>query len=189
MNLLSLTLLFLTIFYAISLQLDHEVALHDGKLNLTSLRTAELAKHNFYRAKHRSPALVLNNTLNNYAQTYANYLSANKKFLHSEAAKNGLYGENLFWAWGSPTYTYPNAGATESWYAEVKYYNYKTFTTNNAAEQVGHFTAMVWKASTSVGFGYSQIQTDGGYAIYVVANYSPTPNVQGFYAGNVTRSV
>ena len=54
---------------------------------------------------------------------------------------------------------------------------------------IGHFTAMVWKATTSAGFGYAQVPEDGGYAIYVVANYYPTPNVRGSYAINVTPPV
>ena len=67
----------------------------------------------------------------------------------------------------------------------MQYYNYQTFASNSAGEPVGHFTAMVWKATTSVGFGFAKVQEDGGYAIYVVANYSPTPNVVGQYAANV----
>jgi hypothetical protein len=155
--LLKLALLFLTILSAISLQLVHRVAVHDTPLDLNALRAAELERHNFYRSKHSSPALAFNQTLNDVAQTYANYLSANANFLHSDGAKSGLYGENLFWAWGYPTYTYPSAGASNEWYSEGQFYNYQTFTTNNPEKQVGHFTAMIWKATTSVGFGYSQV--------------------------------
>jgi len=52
---------------------------------------------------------------------------------------------------------------------------------------VGHFTAMIWKSSTSVGFGYTQGAEQGGFGIYVVANYYPTPNVIGDYAQNVPK--
>lgn len=113
MSLFKLTLLFLTIISAISLQLVHRITFHDTPLDISAFRAAELERHNFYRAKHSSPALAFNQTLNDVAQTYASYLSANAKFLHSDGVKKGLYGENLFWAWGSPTYTYPSAGASD----------------------------------------------------------------------------
>jgi len=54
---------------------------------------------------------------------------------------------------------------------------------------VGHFTAMVWKEVKEVGFGIASGQEDGGYAVYVVANYSPTPNFRGRYAANVLRKI
>lgn len=54
---------------------------------------------------------------------------------------------------------------------------------------VGHFTAMIWKSVKSVGFGYSVVPEDDGYAIYVVANYWPTPNVRGKYAANVPKKI
>ena len=46
---------------------------------------------------------------------------------------------------------------------------------------------MVWKSVTSVGFGYYKVAEDGGYAIYVVANYYPTPNIytKAYYDANV----
>jgi hypothetical protein len=43
---------------------------------------------------------------------------ANKKVLaHSKPAITGKYGENLYKAWGFPSYSYPVAGATNSWYS------------------------------------------------------------------------
>jgi hypothetical protein len=40
MNLLKLTLLFVAVFSAISLQLVHRVAIHDAALDLSALRNA-----------------------------------------------------------------------------------------------------------------------------------------------------
>ena len=134
---------------------------------------------------HGSVALTLDSALNTAAQTYAEYLAKNNLFAHSSQAQSGTYGENLFKAWGSPTYTYPAADASVSWYSEVQYYNYATFTTTDPTKAVGHFTAMVWKASTKVGYGYAKIKDSSGYSFYVVANYSPTPNYVGQYATNV----
>jgi hypothetical protein len=44
---------------------------------------------------------------------------------------------------------------------------------------IGHFTAMIWKDVTSVGFGYRKGIENGGEALYVTANYYPTPNILG----------
>lgn len=49
----------------------------------------------------------------------------------------------------------------------------------------GHFTAMIWKTVTTVGFGYAVTKSNGGYKIYVVANYYPLPNWRGHEKENV----
>ena len=55
----------------------------------------------------------------------------------------------------------------------------------------GHFTAEIWKGVTSVGYGYAvgpkTIGSSKGYVIYVVANFSPVPNVRGQYVANVPK--
>lgn len=66
-----------------------------------------------------------------------------------------------------------------------------------AGQAVGHFTALVWKSSTKVGFGFSQGadsrvisgKTWNGRSIYVVANYQATGNVIGQYATNVLPTI
>jgi hypothetical protein len=68
----------------------------------------------------------------------------------------------------------------------VQYYDYTTFK-SNTGEVVGHFTAMIWKSVKSVGFGIAKVPEDDGEAVYIVANYSPTPNYSGQYAANVPR--
>lgn len=60
--------------------------------NLTELRNAELKRHNELRAKHGSPALILDNALNAQAQTYAETLMQQGALQHSSAARNGKVG-------------------------------------------------------------------------------------------------
>lgn len=104
---------------ALSLQIAHKAAFvsHEAALDLAALRASELSRHNAKRALHGTPNLTLSDSLNSAAQTYADYLATNHVFTHSPAAKNGTYGENLYWAWGYPSYTYKDGAATESWYA------------------------------------------------------------------------
>jgi hypothetical protein len=49
---------------------------------------------------------------------------------------------------------------------------------------LGHFTAMVWKATEQFGLG-EEGQADGNF--YVVAAYDPRGNMVGGYAENVER--
>lgn len=183
------TLLFLlAIFSAISLQVTFKAHFASAPvIDVTALRAAELQKHNSYRALHGSPALTLSDSLNTIAQNYADTIANSHNLTHSDAAKNGTYGENLYWGWGYPTLTYLPGTASDRWYSEQQNYNYATFKTNDPTKTVGHFTALIWKSVTSVGFGYTVVAEKEGYAIYVVANYSPTPNVLGQYATNVPK--
>jgi hypothetical protein len=94
------------------------------------------------------------------------------------------------------------------WYSEGSEYTpyYGEQTPDAAAEDLFHFTQVVWKASTSLGC-YSaycpQMQNfDGLYAWYTVCNYSPagklpfpytrsdtdrsSGNVEGHFADNVS---
>ena len=74
--------------------------------------------------------------------------------------------------------TYVPGTASDSWYSEEKFYNYETGRSNDPDQQIGHFTAMIWKSATKVGFAYTvvpQYNADrhSGYAIYVIADYAP----------------
>ena len=93
------------------------------------------------------------------------------KLVHSGSK---IYGENLYWSWGFPKLTYKLGGASDSWYSEQLKYVYGSFP---PAPGTGHFTAMIWKAVTKVGFGFYKVIENKGEAIYVVANYSPVPNI------------
>lgn len=97
---------------------------------LANFRNAELIKHNADRSLHGSPAIVLNDTLNAAAQAYAEQLASTHTFTHSPAAKSGTYGENLYWGWGYPNLDYQLGDASDSWYSEVKFYDYNTFKSN-----------------------------------------------------------
>lgn len=109
-------LIFLTI-YSFSCEVITLKSPTQEIFNLANLRKNELLLHNAKRKLHGSSPLVINETLNNIAQSYADELAKKKVFSHSKPAATGKYGENLFKAWGSPSYNYPNAGATSSWYS------------------------------------------------------------------------
>jgi hypothetical protein len=69
---------------------------------------------------------------------------------------------------------------TEMWYDEVQQYD---FNNPGFSMATGHFTQLVWKASTRLGIGYA---SEGGYTV-VVGLYNPAGNVKGQFPQNVAR--
>ena len=151
------------------------------------LNQAELAVLNQQRALHGTPAVTLNSTLINAAQTYADLLCSTGTFAHSPEANSGKYGENLFAASGTPSISYSDGKATLSWYKEISNYDFTTASAIDSTKAIGHFTAEIWKSVTTAGFGYgvcSSLSSTGKYwaKIIVVANFYPTPN--SYYVGH-----
>jgi hypothetical protein len=83
------------------------------------------------------------------------------------------YGENL--AWG-PTLT--AAEAVALWYDENVLYDYSK---PGFSQQTGHFTQLVWRASTAIGMGMAR---RGGMNLWV-ARYFPAGNITGQFQLNV----
>uniref|UniRef100_A0A3B4D3X2 SCP domain-containing protein n=1 Tax=Pygocentrus nattereri TaxID=42514 RepID=A0A3B4D3X2_PYGNA len=132
--------------------------------------------HNTYRKQHGAPPLTINHDLCRSAQAWAENLLSIKTLKHSKAD----YGENLYYTWSSVPKTLTGREAVDSWYSEIKDYNFKKpgFTSGT-----GHFTQVVWKDTEEVGFG---LATDGA-AIFVVGQYLPAGNITnpGYFEKNV----
>jgi uncharacterized protein YkwD len=158
---------------------------------LEQLRRAELKKLNQYRSMHGVPPVTLDNSLNTIAQKYAVKLN-DKVFIlsHSPEARLGKYGENLYVKMSTQYISYADGMATTSWYNEIAYYNFATGS-SKSGKVTGHFTAEIWKTVKKVGFGffgkYVSYMGKSWLQLYVVANYSPTPNVMGQYLQNVLK--
>lgn len=135
---------------------------------------AALDVHNRARAAVGVPPLELSAELSRYAQVWADYLAQRKLFQHRP--RTGTYaqrhGENLYKGWGK---AYTAAEASTAWYDEIKLYTYGPISSKNSAK-TGHYTQMVWRSTTKVGFGKA-IGKDGSTVI--VANYDPAGNYLG----------
>lgn len=165
--------------------------LGQASIDLATFRNSTLSKHNGYRGTHRSSKLTISNSLNNTAQSWAQYLATNGAFQHSTASKRNNAGENLY-----VSYTTANSvaastladEAVKNWYNEVSAYNYAK---PGFSAQTGHFTQVVWKSSTQLGCGAAQgTKTINGRnykAFYVVCHYAPAGNVQGQFPNNVLK--
>jgi uncharacterized protein YkwD len=135
---------------------------------------AFLKAHNDYRAAHGVGPLAWDDTLAAAADTFADRCD----FGHDKLRGNGI-GENIY-ATGSSeplSESDPNlpGKSTTSWYNEVKNWNFATSASNGGV--TGHFTQVVWKATTKLGCGVASCPgmiMDN--SIFVVCRYSPGGN-------------
>lgn len=166
-------------------------ALAQTTTELNAFRSNSLSKHNSYRATHRSPSMTTSSSANNTAQAWAQYLATNGLFQHSASNQRNNAGENLYVSYTTaPSINYATLAntAVQSWYNEVKLYNYSSPGFSSAT---GHFTQVVWKSSTQLGCGTAKgTKTLNGTkynAFYVVCHYLPAGNVQGQFPANVLK--
>jgi len=129
----------------------------------------QLQKHNELRKKHGSPDMTLNDDMSQGAQAWAKKLAEQGSLEHSKDDVNGGNGENLWYGCG-----YDPAQATQDWYDEMTNPGYDFANPGwDANPGTGHFTQVVWKASTQLGIG----KEEKNGCIYVVGRYSPAGNV------------
>jgi len=138
----------------------------------------ELKKHNELRKKHHVNDLIINNELMKNAQKYAEKMAKTNKFQHSNDKERELtnhkgewVGENIYFFWSSAKASYNSGSASESWYDEIKDYDFNKGGSSNGGV-VGHFTQVVWKNTKEVGFGLAFNKNQ----CYVVGNYYPGGN-------------
>ncbi|XP_044188176.1 Golgi-associated plant pathogenesis-related protein 1-like [Thunnus albacares] len=139
-----------------------------------SFKREFLETHNAYRAKHGAQPLTYNSELNAAAQKWADHLLQTGSMKHSKS------GENIFNKWTSAPLKLTGKEAVESWYNEIKDYNWSR---PGYSDSTGHFTQVVWKESTELGVG---LATDGNN-VFVVGQYRPPGNMNmpGYFEKNV----
>jgi uncharacterized protein YkwD len=115
------------------------------------------------------PDLTWNADAATVAQAWADHMLSTNTFEHN--ANRGPFGENIYWESGNDPST-SAARAFASWAAEQANY---TWDTNACSAVCGHYTQIVWAATTSVGCGMA---TDGTQD-YWVCDYAPAGNFEG----------
>jgi hypothetical protein len=143
-----------------------------GGSKLPADAQALLDAHNRVRAKHCAGPLAWSPKLEQAAQQWASTLV--KKgcvFGHS----GGQYGENLA---AGTIGALDGESTVQMWYDEGKQYNFKR---GGFSMNTGHFTQVVWRATTQVGCAKAQCK---GNDIYV-CEYDPPGNVDTEYQANV----
>ena len=133
-----------------------------------------LEAHNKYRSAIGVPPLVWSDELADAAQLWANSLSSDLQFAHDPSVRN--QGENL-WMGTSGAFTLTQM--VDDCGQERRYFKNGTFPSVSTTENwfdVGHYTQMVWKNTTSVGCA-GRTGSDGYYRL--VCRYSAPGNIIG----------
>ncbi|XP_048578944.1 probable pathogenesis-related protein CaO19.6200 isoform X2 [Nematostella vectensis] len=145
-----------------------------------------LAVHNAKRQIHNAPAMKLNDQLNKDAQAYADKLASGKPKFPAGLVHSGTSdGENLGYSCVKPDSGHDCSVTVEAWYNEVKKYD---FNSPGFSDPTGHFTQVVWKASTELGMGKSKFTRDDGYTCYiVVGHYKAKGNMANQFETNVLK--
>ena len=141
--------------------------------------TQMLKAHNTQRAKHGAPPMTLDDAQNAKAQAWSDKMAPLKKTVFSPDMHSNEAGQGENIAFGGGL----NAAdpAVTMWYAEIK--DYKDFKSNDQDfRKTGHFSQVVWKASTKLGVG---VACAGKDYTFVTANYVEQGNMQGKYVDNV----
>jgi hypothetical protein len=132
---------------------------------------------NTYRAKNQAPPMTWNEQVYGVSQAWSQYLASNTTLQHSG---NANYGENLAFFQGHGTDEVELIKkAIDTWYSEVALYD---FSNPAFSETTGHFTCLVWAASTSFAIG---IAFDKSNNAYITMNTSPPGNYVGQFKDNV----
>jgi len=128
-----------------------------------------MSRVNEYRAWHQAPPAYWDEGLAQEAQNWVDYLAATGQFYHG--GTDGT-GQNLFGSGGvNDDDTAVCLDATNTWYNEVERYD---FNNPGFSQETGHFTQVVWKESTSV--GYAVARGPGVIGIVVAGHYRPPGN-------------
>ena len=133
-----------------------------------------LEMHNKKRSKHGAPPLHINEDLNILAQKCSENLAKKNESLN-DSYNDVFLGENIYIYNGKD---FNVEDMCEAWYNEGKIYD------NNSPKyqkNTSHFTQMIWKETSEVGFGFKR----KGKTSYVVAYYYPPGNTLGEYKDNV----
>ncbi|CAL8085596.1 unnamed protein product [Orchesella dallaii] len=145
----------------------------------TGYQQEALTLHNFYRAKHLTPALVLNDSLNSLASQCAEYYSEKGFLDHSCPHKNATTtGENAFGLKGHWEAEELTKIAINTWYDEGINYNYSEAV---FSKKTGNFTQLLWAYTRELGFSFCN---SNAYYV-VVALYTPKGNARGHFENNV----
>ncbi len=110
-----------------------------------------LAVHNRERSTLGLEPMRWSPTLVQSAQRWADHLAETGRFEHAPGSGRAPEGENL-WA-GTKGYFAPEA-MVDAWTREKQYFRRGTFPNNSVTgkvEDVGHYTQIVWRATTQVG--------------------------------------
>ncbi|KAL0754342.1 hypothetical protein Bca101_092010 [Brassica carinata] len=125
-----------------------------------------LFRHNLVRAARFEPPLIWDQTLQNYAQNWANQRKSDCALQHSFQDGEFTLGENIFWGYGA---NWSPADAVVAWASEKRFYHYGS-NSCDSGQMCGHYTQLVWKDTRKI--GCARVVCDNG-GIFMTCNYDP----------------
>jgi len=130
---------------------------------------------NFYRKLHRVEPVTYASTLSKSSQLWADNIASSKTLAHSETT----FGENLasFGGYSLSEDEFLNK-SVDLWYNEVNFYKFEN---PGFSPETGHFTQLIWRSTTKIGYGISR----SGSNTYVVMQFDPCGNVNNQFDQNV----
>ncbi|VVB12982.1 unnamed protein product [Arabis nemorensis] len=132
--------------------------------------TEFLHAHNIARVASGASSLKWDKGLARFAANWAKQRKSDCKMTHS----GGPYGENIFWYQRSENWSPKRVVA--KWMEESL--NYNPITNTCASDKMcGHYTQIVWRATTAVGCARARCDNNRGFL--VVCEYSPCGNYEG----------
>jgi len=146
-----------------------------------SLTTEDITKclgdTNLLRQLHEDTYTVeWDATLASKAQAWADHLILKGlPIVHDERNKAAGVGENIFWMKSARPAVC--ADAVLKWYNERDDYIYLTGMSKNSND-IGHFTQLVWKGTTKIGFGIASKAVGADVETFIVGRYSPAGNIR-----------
>jgi len=152
-------------------------------------KSAILERHNYYRSLAGLKPMVWDESLQKLAEDWTEKLRATKncKMIHSPATLRrnvggfGYIGENLYYYYSSGAFSVTKVHAEKSvlsWYEEIADFQYSPggviCPLRGGRGMIGHFTQVMWDASTNLGCGYAVC--NGNKLLLISCNYGPGGN-------------
>ena len=142
-----------------------------------------LAAHNVERARAGVAALTWDTALGSAAAAYAQQMAITGRFAHSDRAARPGTGENL---WMGTHGAFSVEAMVGGWSSERRFFTPGVFPNVSRTgnwEDVGHFTQMIWPATTKVGCALASTPRID----YLVCRYAYKGNVDGRPVGYAAR--
>jgi hypothetical protein len=147
-------------------------------MSITAEQKTEITNYvNAYRAIHQSPPIAYDDTIAEYSQGWATYLSENNVFYNSGSK---VYGENLAYLQGAEVMPLLKK-AVDSWYNEIGSYNFN----GEFSPETAKLTCLLWKSSTQFGLGIGL----SGDRVLIVFNTAPLGNYTNQMKQNVLAPI
>ena len=139
-----------------------------------------LDAHNELRSYHNAKELCLNLKLCKIAQdSAARYASSSSVTSNKEKIYDQILGENIAFQFSNSQDLINGLIITRIWYNEIKGFN---FLKPIFSPVTSHFTQIIWKNTTDIGFGRARGK-DG--SCYMVAVYFPAGNIPNEFEANI----